>query len=196
MTGSDEKPHRVRRDGWTSLRRGAFLRALGETGSVRDACARVQVSRVSAYALRKRCAGFAAAWERALAEAVPTLEQAAYERAVHGWDEAVWYGGQIVGQRRRYSDALLRMLLQRMGDDKDAAKDDKYRATQAETDALLKQRLRSLRLRYEREGRYLPGAGEPRRDVPETGERDADGDDRGTAGAVRHGDGPRIRTFP
>ena len=66
--GSDEKPHRIRRDGWTALRRRAFLRALGETGSVRDACARVQVSRVSAYALKRRCEAFATAWERALAE--------------------------------------------------------------------------------------------------------------------------------
>ncbi len=101
MTGSDEKPHRIRRDGWTSLRRRAFLRALGETGSVRDACARVQVSRAAAYALKRRCAAFATAWERALAEVAPTIEQAAYERAVNGWDEAVWYGGVIVGQRRR-----------------------------------------------------------------------------------------------
>lgn len=105
--------YRVRHDGWTPQRQRAFLRALSETGSVRDACARAQISTTSAYRMRDRSVAFDRAWRRALAKVAPTIEQAAYERAVLGWEEPVWHGGKIVGHRRRYSDSLLRLLVTR-----------------------------------------------------------------------------------
>lgn len=105
--------YRTRRDGWTEMRTRIFLRALAETGCVRDACARARISSVSAYRMRQRDAKFARAWERALDEAAPTLEQAAFERAVEGWDEVVWKDGVEVSRKRRYSDALLRFLIER-----------------------------------------------------------------------------------
>lgn len=107
--------YRKRHDGWTEVRTRIFLRALAETGCVRDACARAKISNQSAYRMRKRDAKFAAAWEKALAEAAPTLEQAAFERAVEGWDEVVWKDGVEVSRKRRYSDGLLRFLLERAG---------------------------------------------------------------------------------
>lgn len=107
--------YRKRRDGWTEIRTRIFLRALGETGCVRDACARAHISNQSAYRMRRRDAKFAAAWEKALDESVPTLEQAAWERAVEGWDEIVWKDGVEVSRKRRYSDALLKFLLDRRG---------------------------------------------------------------------------------
>jgi hypothetical protein len=103
----------VRHDGWTPARQRAFLRALSVTGCVRDACARAGISNTSAYRARKKSAAFARAWERSLAKAAPTIEQAAYERAVLGWEEPIVQGGKVVGVKRRYSDSLLRMLLQR-----------------------------------------------------------------------------------
>jgi molybdenum-dependent DNA-binding transcriptional regulator ModE len=105
--------YRQRRDGWTPARTRMFLRALSETGCVRDACARANISNVSAYRMRKRDLAFARAWEKALDTAAPTLEQAAFERAVEGWDEIVWKDGIEVSRKRRYSDALLRFLLAR-----------------------------------------------------------------------------------
>ncbi|WP_448663447.1 hypothetical protein ACG3SL_01900 [Sphingomonas sp. CJ20] len=105
--------YRVRHDGWTPLRQRAFLRALSETGCVRDACARVRISSTSAYRLRRAAPEFARAWRRALAQAVPTIEQAAFERAVKGWDDVVTRDGVELSRRRRYSDGLLRLLLQR-----------------------------------------------------------------------------------
>jgi hypothetical protein len=104
---------RVRHDGWTPARQRTFLRALSETGCVRDACARSGISNTSAYRMKKRSAEFSEAWERALKEAMPTIEQAAYDRAVLGWDEPVFQGGRQVGVKKRYSDSLLRLLLQR-----------------------------------------------------------------------------------
>ncbi|MDG2535309.1 hypothetical protein P6144_16735 [Sphingomonas sp. HITSZ_GF] len=105
--------YRQRRDGWTPVRTRIFLRALSETGCVRDACARANISNQSAYRMRKRDLNFARAWEKALDTAAPTLEQAAFERAVEGWDEIVWKDGVEVSRKRRYSDGLLKFLLSR-----------------------------------------------------------------------------------
>jgi hypothetical protein len=106
--------YRKRHDGWTGVRTRIFLRALSETGCVRDACARTRISSQSAYRMRLRDAKFAEAWARALDRALPTLEQAAWERAVEGWDEVVWKGGVEVSRKRRFSDGLLKLLLERL----------------------------------------------------------------------------------
>lgn len=107
--------YRKRRDGWTEMRVRIFLRALSETGCVRDACVRARISSTSAYRMRQRDAKFAEAWARALDRALPTLEQAAWERAVMGWDEVVWKDGVEVSRKRRFSDALLRFLINHAG---------------------------------------------------------------------------------
>jgi hypothetical protein len=106
--------YRQRHDGWTEVRTRIFLRALSETGCVRDACARARISSTSAYRMRQRDAKFAEAWARALDRALPTLEQAAWERAVQGWDEVVWKDGVEVSRKRRFSDGLLKLLLERL----------------------------------------------------------------------------------
>jgi hypothetical protein len=105
--------YRVRHDGWTEARQKAFLRALAETGCVRDACKRVRISSTSAYRARRHSPEFARAWNRAQAAGGATIEQAAFARAVEGWDEVVMRDGKVVSSRRRYSDSLLRLLLQR-----------------------------------------------------------------------------------
>ncbi|NYT42805.1 hypothetical protein HZY97_18675 [Sphingomonas sp. R-74633] len=106
--------YRKRHDGWTEIRTRIFLRALSETGCVRDACKRARISNVSAYRMRQRDPKFAEAWEKALDRAIPTLEQAAWERAVEGWDEVVWKDGVEVSRKRRFSDGLLKFLLERL----------------------------------------------------------------------------------
>jgi hypothetical protein len=50
-------------------RQMAFLKALGETGSVAHAAAIVDVDRTTPYIWRKTLSGFGAAWEAALAKA-------------------------------------------------------------------------------------------------------------------------------
>jgi hypothetical protein len=168
--------YRVRHDGWTPARQRIFLRALSETGCVRDACARARISNTSAYRMKKRSAPFARAWDRALAKAAPTIEQAAYERAVNGWDEPIIQGGKLVGHKRRYSDVLLKLLLQRQIDDAGrtlaanraaGSADDLIAeaeraakaaggffctpATQAETDAALMKKLNAIARRVQAE---------------------------------------------
>ena len=63
-----------RTDGWTSLRRRAFLKLLRDGLDVRRATARVGMSRRSAYHVRKRDAAFAREWDAAL-RAARALEQ-------------------------------------------------------------------------------------------------------------------------
>lgn len=56
---------------------------------------------------------FAVAVEAAKWEFTEGLERAAYERAVTGVDEPVYYEGKVVGTVKRYSDRLLAMLLKK-----------------------------------------------------------------------------------
>ncbi len=56
----------------------AFLKALGETGSVAHASAIVDVDRTTPYTWRNTLPGFASAWEAALAEAAARPRRRAY----------------------------------------------------------------------------------------------------------------------
>lgn len=111
--GMGSTARRWRRDGWTPHKMQAFLEGLAQLGSVRDACRAVGLSKTSAYRLYEQDPGFAAAWERALTTIRPSLEETAYQRAVVGWEEPVFHGGKLVGHRRRFSDSLLRLLIER-----------------------------------------------------------------------------------
>jgi hypothetical protein len=113
MGDTIEAAFRYRHDGWTLARQVAFLRALRETGCVQSACRHVGLTSTSAYRVKKRIPDFGAAWDAALAYRMPALERAAYARAVEGWLEPIVYKGEVVGHRRRYSDAMLRLLLLR-----------------------------------------------------------------------------------
>jgi len=113
-------PVRARRDGWDAVRQGRFIGWLAQTGSVSEAAARVGRSRESAYRLRRRAdaAGFAAAWDAALAgragiriparkvtpDDLPAL-------AFAGPVRVRMYRGRFVAVSRQPSDtALLRLL--------------------------------------------------------------------------------------
>lgn len=108
-----ERGRRARHDGWTAERRARFVALLSEGEGVKEACAAVGLSDTAAYALRRRSPQFAAAWERALVERMESPIEAAYRRAIEGWDEPVVFQGQVVAHKRRYSDAALRLLIQR-----------------------------------------------------------------------------------
>ena len=109
--GSGRERERI--DGWDQKRRSTFLRVLARTKEVREACRAAGISSTAAYNLRGRSPPFARAWEKALAMGVPSVLDAALERAIEGWVEPIVFGGNIIGERRRYSDSLLRALLLR-----------------------------------------------------------------------------------
>ena len=108
-----------RENGWIPARQAAFVQRLAETGSVRQAAAAVNMSRVSCYNLKNHAQGvdFARAWDAALDMGVQHLKDIAFERAVEGRLEPVWQAGKLVGHKRVYSDGLLMFLLRQYGTD-------------------------------------------------------------------------------
>ena len=81
---------------WTPEKQREFLEALARCGSVKAAAAYVGMSREGAYRLRRRPEG------------------CAFDRAWDGWTEAVWYHGEEVGERTRFSPGLLLAALARL----------------------------------------------------------------------------------
>jgi hypothetical protein len=107
-------PLRQTRTGWTLERQANFLGWLAETGSVSAACARVGMSRNSAYKLRKKpdAESFAAAWDAALGLPVRrvTIDDLQF-LAHHGLVRPCFRGGKYIGARRKPDNsALLRLL--------------------------------------------------------------------------------------
>ncbi len=105
MATNYERSRKPRTDGWTPLRRRAFLKLLRDGCDVRNATARVGMSRRSAYHFRTRDAEFAREWDAALRDAraldqarliALLVERAPWARAM--FPEAVREGGGISAQ--------------------------------------------------------------------------------------------------
>lgn len=103
-----------------------FLAAFRLSANVYAACEQSQVGRSSVYDWRAADPAFAEAWKDAEAQAVETLEVAAWRRARDGVKrtKAIYYKGKEIGTETEteYSDTLLIFLLK-------AHKPDKYRET-------------------------------------------------------------------
>ena len=99
---------------WTAAAKTSFLNALARCGNVGHSASYVSMSRESAYRLRRRDADFAAAWDGALVIAVQIAEDALQDKALHGWEEEVYFHGEEVGRRTRFDGRLLLALLGRL----------------------------------------------------------------------------------
>lgn len=104
----------------TARRRRIFLRVLRRTAIVAEACRAAGAANGSFYNWRHADPDFAAAWDRALADGITTLEDEAIRRARDGVEAPVFYQGKQVGTTRKYSDRLLVFLLK-------AHKPERYR---------------------------------------------------------------------
>ncbi|WP_343345232.1 hypothetical protein WJT74_11950 [Sphingomicrobium sp. XHP0239] len=104
---------RERHDGWTPARQRAFIDALADLGSVKHACARINMTTVGAYHLRRQPGAeeFRAAWAAALDHGVQNLSDIAVARAIDGVEEVIVKDGEVVATRRRYNDRLLMFVL-------------------------------------------------------------------------------------
>jgi len=107
-----ERPWRERHDGWNDDKRRRFMEVLALTGCVRDAARVAGISNQAAYRRRRRDAGFRAEWIEAQKRSAVSLEATAHKRAVEGVEEPVIRGDKVIATRRRFSDSLLRLLLQ------------------------------------------------------------------------------------
>ncbi|MEH6790440.1 hypothetical protein [Parasphingorhabdus sp.] len=101
---------------WTPEKQRSFLEALARCGSVKAAAAYVGMSREGAYRLRRRQEGraFDRAWDAALIHARDLFAETLLDTGLHGWTETVWYHGEEVGERTRFSPGLLLAALARL----------------------------------------------------------------------------------
>ena len=112
---SDTPPRGQRR---TALRapeieaaKARFLDALSRSGVVLAAVRAAGVARSVVYQWRAADEAFRSAWLEALDDSSDVLEAEAVKRATSGTTRPVFYHGQVVGEVREYSDALLMFLL-------------------------------------------------------------------------------------
>lgn len=98
----------------TPAKQAAFCSALAEHGNVRLACRAVQVSPQTAYRARRTSYAFRQCWDAALVLARDHAEQVLADRALNGVEEKVFYHGEEVATRTRYSDRLLLAHLARL----------------------------------------------------------------------------------
>ncbi len=130
-------PRRSRRRPKPRLPNGSwhdrFFAELRVRGIVKDAARAAEIDLSTAYAARRRAmqiqsalgdsapaSSFVTRWNEAIEEAVERLEGEAFRRSVDGYDKPVYYRGRRVGSIKRYSDALLVLLLK-------AHRPEKYR---------------------------------------------------------------------
>jgi len=101
---------------WTPEKQREFLEALARCGSVKASAAYVGMSREGAYRLRRRQEGraFDRAWDAALIHARDLFAETLLDKGLCGWDETVWYHGEEVGERTRFSPGLLLAALARL----------------------------------------------------------------------------------
>lgn len=114
MTALQQSADRtIRHDGLTPARQEEFLEALAATGSVSHAAASVGISRAALYKLRNHPDGgaFNQRWTEALRVATAALADEAFDRAMNGSSEPVWYKGEQIGERIRHDNRLLMFLL-------------------------------------------------------------------------------------
>ncbi len=107
-------PHGAGHTIFTQGKQADFLAHLATFGNVRLACRAARVSAQTVYRARRRSLGLARAWDAALLAARQQAEQVLADRALNGWEEPVYYHGEEVARRRRFSDRLLLAHLARL----------------------------------------------------------------------------------
>lgn len=124
----DPVPVRPRHDGLTPQRQRGFIEGLTEGLSVAAAARAVGVSEASVYRLRGRAdaAGFAAAWDAALADRLRQAIGMAFDRVLTGTVKRTFYHGELVNEEVVHSERLLLWMLEKghtlLGDHKGRAK--------------------------------------------------------------------------
>jgi hypothetical protein len=102
---------RERHDAFTDAKKSDFLTALVKTGCILDACRALGVSARTIYRHQESDPRFSDNCTAALRMSATPFELTAWQRAVEGVEQEFACGGQV-HVRRRYSDSLLRLLLQ------------------------------------------------------------------------------------
>jgi AcrR family transcriptional regulator len=88
-----------------------FLREFAQSGNVLRSARAAGVGRAVVYEWKEKDEYFLELYEAAHEDAIDRLEEEARRRAVDGWNEPVYQGGEKVGTIRKFSDAMLALLL-------------------------------------------------------------------------------------
>ena len=107
-------------NGYTPAKKKKFLDALSNGATVAKAANIAKVSRsgINKHRNNKKNKLFAEAWLEAVEAGTDAMEDEADRRGRIGWDEPVWYKGEIAGVVRKYSDTLLIFMLKARRPDK------------------------------------------------------------------------------
>src|SRR3546814_15580157 len=89
-----------------TARRKHFVEVLAQTANVTESAKQAGLDRSAVYRLRARPESFRAAWDEAMTQAPDALEAVLLERAAHGGEKPVLFGGKTLGQGGQYSDQL------------------------------------------------------------------------------------------
>jgi len=92
--------------------------AYATCGSIRAACEAAGVSPASHYRWLREVEGYEEAITLAREMLLGIAEGELFRRAVWGREVDVWYGGEVVGQKREWSDRLLERLLKALDPDR------------------------------------------------------------------------------
>ena len=103
-------PSRKILQGWPENAK-IVLAVFAQTGIVKTALNAANIRGATLTGYRKRLKGFTQAWQRAKDSAADVLEQEAWNRAVEGDRQPIYYRGERVGSKRIKSDLLLMFLL-------------------------------------------------------------------------------------
>lgn len=116
-------PDAARYDGWTAEKQKRFLIALSRGHSITQACAIVDMSRQSAYALRTSAKGaaFRLGWDAAVLRARDVLADELMDRAFNGVRESITADNGAITIRHRHDNQLAFKMLARLDKRADAA---------------------------------------------------------------------------
>lgn len=92
---------------FTPQRQRRWLEAYSQLGTITGASKAVGISRETVYAHRAANPSFASAMRSANLIARDISEEEFSNRALNGWQEEVWYRGELVGHRQRHDNRLL-----------------------------------------------------------------------------------------
>lgn len=116
-------PDAARYDGWTAEKQKRFLVALSRGHNISQACAIVDMSRQSAYALRTSAKGaaFRLGWDAAVLRARDVLADELMDRAFNGVRESVTADNGAITIRHRHDNQLAFKMLARLDKRADTA---------------------------------------------------------------------------
>lgn len=110
------KQHQKAKLRFTDDRKVQFLALLAEYGIKSKVCRAMNISTFVIYEHAKKDPEFAEAMERAMEYFTGQVEEAIFDRAVHGWEEPVFSQklGRQIGTIRKFDNRLLELLAKRL----------------------------------------------------------------------------------